>query len=252
MDVSLKGKVALVMGVENGVGRALAVAMAEAGADVACCATRPSLEVAAQSCANEVWALGRRSLGAAVTATEAHELEALVDKVMAELGGLHILVNAHDLPLALPLEETEPHYLRRVLADNVEAVYLAIRAASRPMLAQGYGRIINVVPLEAERGLANASAYCAAKAAVLNLTRALALEWARRGITVNALGCGWIEGEGLAQSPEAKAALERYLPYKRLAKPQEVVGPAVYLASEAAGFITGHVIWVDGGALSHI
>jgi len=251
-ELRLDGKVALVMGVENGIGRALAVALAEAGADVACCATRPSQEVAAHSCANEVWAVGRRSLAAAVRATSPQEVEALVERVVAELGRLDILVNAHDLPFALPLEETGPEQFRRVLAENLEAVYLAIRAASRPMLAQGKGRIINVVPLLAERGLANATAYCAAKAGVLNLTRALALEWARRGIAINALGCGWTEGEGLASDPEAQAALGRYLPYRRLAQPREMAGAAVYLASEAADFVTGQVIWVDGGALSHI
>jgi len=251
-EMRLDGKVALVMGVENAIGRAIAVALAEAGADVACCATRPTQEVAAHSCANEAWALGRRSLAAAVGATDPQQVEALVERVVGELGRLDVLVNAHDLPFAMPLEETEPAHFRRVLAENLEAVYLAMRAASRPMLAQGKGRIINVVPLLAERGLAHAAAYCAAKAGVLNLTRALALEWARRGIAVNALGCGWTEGEGLARDPEAKAALERYLPYRRLAQPRELAGAAVYLASDAADFVTGQVVWVEGGALSHI
>ena len=119
------------------------------------------------------------------------------------------------------------------------------------MLAQGKGRIINLVSLLGERGMANGSAYCAAQAGVLNLTRALALEWARSGITVNAIGAGWTEGMGLIADEALKQQLVRYLPQRRLAQPQEISGAAVYLASDAAEFLTGQVVWIDGGALSH-
>src|SRR5713226_10259928 len=117
-----------------------------------------------------------------------------------------------------------PAEWRRVLEVNLTGVYLACRAAAEPMLAQGKGRIINLVSLLGERGMANGSAYCAAQAGVLNLTRALALEWARSGITVNALGAGWTEGMGILVDDDARQQLERYLPYKRLAKPEEIAG----------------------------
>ena len=253
-EMSLTEKVALVLGVEHPSGRAIAVALAEAGADVACVATSPhrQAEVAANSCANEVWAVGRRALAQAIDPLDEAQVEGAVDRTVRELGRLDVLVNAHDLPYAAPWGETTPERFRRVLEGNLTAVYLAIRAAGRVMLAQCKVRVVNVLPLLAERGLANAAAYCAAKAGVLNLTRALALEWARRGVTVNALGCGWLEGEGLVQDEETKAQLERYLPYRRLARPEELAGAAVYLASEAADFITGQALWVEGGALSHI
>lgn len=100
--------------------------------------------------------------------------------------------------------------------------------------------------------MANGSAYCAAQAGVLNLTRALALEWARKGITVNAIGAGWTEGMGLITDEALKQQLARYLPHRRLAQPQEIGAAAVYLVSDAAEFLTGQVMWIDGGALSHL
>jgi gluconate 5-dehydrogenase len=172
--------------------------------------------------------------------------------VVAELGRLDILVNAHDLPFAKPLPDVALAEWRRVLEVNLTGVYLACRAAGGPMLSQGKGRIINVISLLGERGMANGSAYCAAQAGVLNLTRALALEWARQGITVNAIGAGWTEGMSLIADEALKQQLVRYLPQRRLAQPQEISGVAVYLATDAAGFLTGQVIWLDGGARSRL
>jgi NAD(P)-dependent dehydrogenase (short-subunit alcohol dehydrogenase family) len=120
------------------------------------------------------------------------------------------------------------------------------------MLAQGTGRIINVVSLLAERGMTNGGAYCAAQAGVLNLTRALSLEWARTGITVNAIGAGWTEGMGLIADDALRQQLLRYVPHRRLAQPQEISAAAVYLASDAAGFVTGQVLWIDGGVRSRL
>ena len=122
------------------------------------------------------------------------------------------------------------------------------------MLAHGPpgGRIIHVASVLGERGLANGAAYCSAQAGVLNLTRALALEWARDGVRVNAIGAGWTEGMAMAGDDESRAKLERYLPYRRLARPDEIAGIAVYLASDASAYLTGQVVWVEGGALSHV
>jgi NAD(P)-dependent dehydrogenase (short-subunit alcohol dehydrogenase family) len=120
------------------------------------------------------------------------------------------------------------------------------------MVPQADGRIINIATVLGERGLANGSAYCAAQAGVLNLTRALALEWARAGVTVNAVGAGWTEGMGMTGGDEGRAQLERYLPYKRLGKPEEIAGAVVYLASDIAEYMTGQTIWIEGGALSHV
>ena len=251
---SLEGKTALVIGASSPIGRAIAVALAEAGADVAVATTTRAQreEVAANSCANEIWALNRKGFAAAIDAASEDDVRSLVERAVSELGGLDVLVNAHDLPFAKPLTDVTPDEWRRVIDVNLTGVYLACRAASGPMLSQGSGRVINVVSLLAERGIANAAVYCAAQAGVMNLTRALGLEWARSGVTVNAIGTGWTEGSPFLADEEARRRLERYLPSKRLARPDEVAGIAVFLASDAGEYATGQVMWVEGGALSHV
>lgn len=251
---SLGGKAALVIGASGPLGRAAAVALAEAGADVAAATTTKSQreEVAANSCTNEVWALNRRGFAQAIDAASEAEVQTLVERTVAELGRLDVLVNAHDLPFARPFAEVSPAEWRRVIDVNLTGVYLACRAASAPMLAQRSGRIINIVSLLAERGMVNGAAYCAAQAGVMNLTRALALEWARTGVTVNAIGAGWTEGMAFLSDEEARRQMERYLPAKRLASPQEISEAVVYIASEAAEYMTGQIVWIEGGALSHV
>ena len=163
-------------------------------------------------------------------------------------------MNAHDLPFAKPAPETDFAEWRRVIDVNLGGPFLACRAAGQRMLSDGHpgGSIINVASVLGERGLANGAAYCSAQAGVLNLTRALALEWARGGVRVNAIGAGWTEGMAMAGDDESRAKLERYLPYKRLARPDEIAGIAVYLASDVSAYLTGQVVWVEGGALSHV
>jgi len=253
-EFSLSGKAALVIGASNPIGRAIAVALAEAGANVAVATTTrsPREEVAANSCANEIWALNRKGFAQAIDAADEGDVDALIGRAASELGRLDVLVNAPDLPFAKPIADISPAEWRRVIDANLTGVFLACRAAARPMLSQGKGSIINVASVLGERGMANGSAYCAAQAGVLNLTRALALEWARSGVTVNAIGAGWTEGMGIIGGVEGRQQLERYLPYRRLARPEEIAGAAVYLASSAAEYLTGQVIWIEGGALSHV
>ena len=251
----LSGKVALVLGGGSALGRAIGVALAEAGADVAftSLSVNRQEEVAANSAVNEVWALGRKGFAAAIDATDASQVEAAVRRTVDELGRLDILVNNPDLPFAKPLADTTPDEWQRVLVANLSAVFFACRAAGAVMLPQGKGRIINVTSILGERGLSNSTAYCAAKAGVMNLTRALALEWARTGVTVNGIGVGFLEDvSGIGQDESLKEALEKYLPLRRLARASEMAGLAVYLASDASGFITGQTIFVEGGALAHV
>ena len=258
---SLAGKAALVIGASNPLGRAAAVALAEAGADVAVSTTTRTQreEVAANSCANEVWALNRKGFAESIDARDESDVESLVERVVSELGRLDVLVNAQDLHFAKPLLEISLAEWRRVTDVNLTGVFLACKAAGAEMLrqenlptGQAGGRIVNISSVLGERGMANGSAYCAAQAGVLNMTRALALEWARSGVTVNAIGAGWIEAGGFLADENMKRQLERYLPYKRLAQPDEISGAVVYLASDAAAYLTGQVVWIEGGALSHV
>jgi len=253
---ALDGKRALVIGASNAIGRAIAVALAEAGADIAVATTTPSKdeETAANSCANEIWALDRKGFAQAIESADEADVNALVERTVGELGGLEVLVNAHDLPFAKPAPETDFAEWRRVLDVNLGGPFLASRAVGQRMLAEDHpgGSIINVASVLGERGLANGAAYCSAQAGVLNLTRALALEWARDGVRVNAIGAGWTEGTAMAGDDESRAKLERYLPYKRLARPEEIAGIAVYLAADVSAYLTGQVVWVEGGALSHV
>jgi len=251
---SLAGKAALVIGASNPLGRAAAVALAEAGADVGVATTTRSQreEVGANSCANEIWALNRKGFAQAIDAADETDVEALVERAMSEFGRLEILVNAPDLHFAKPLLEISLAEWRRLIDVNLAGVFLACRAAGREMLNREGGHIVNISSVLAERGMANGSAYCAAQAGVLNMTRALALEWARSGVTVNAVGAGWIDAGGFLADENMRRQLERYLPYKRLAQPDEISGAVVYLASDAAAYLTGQVVWIEGGALSHV
>lgn len=254
-EFELTGKVALVVGGASSLGRALALALAEAGADVAVtsCTRDKREKVALNATLDEVRAVGRKGFAAAIDVTDASQVDAVVQRVADELGGLHVLVNNPDLPFAKPLAEVSDEEWQRVLATNLTAVFLASRAAARVMLRQGKGKIINVSSLLGERGLINSAAYCAAKAGVINLTRALALEWARDGINVNCIGVGFLDDvPGIGEDEALKASLEHYLPMRRLAHSQEMAGAAVYLASDGSDFVTGQTIFIEGGALSHV
>ena len=251
---SLAEKNALVLGAGSAIGGAAACALAEAGADVAVGSTlaTPREREAVLTCRDAIQSQGRKSLARTIDAANEADVQALVEHTVSALGALDILVNAHDLPFAKPLPDISPKEWHRVLEVNLTGVYFACRAAAEPMLAQHSGRIINIVSLLGERGITNGSAYCAAQGGVLNLTRALALEWARSGITVNAVGAGWTEGMGLLKDTAVQEQLRRYLPNKRLAQPSEIGEAVVYLASDMAGFITGQTVWIEGGALSHL
>jgi len=246
---ALQKKVALVIGASNGIGRAIALALAEAGADVALASVLPRQQEteAISMCLSEVQARGSKGFAQTIDAGDEDNVNALVQRTATQLGRLDILINAQDLPFAKPVGATAMREWRRVLDVNLTGPYLACRAAFDQMLTYGRGRIINVVSLLGERGMANGSAYCAAQGGVLNLTRALALEWARTGVTVNAIGAGWIKGSGLLVSDVVEQQLTRYIPQKRTGQPEEVASAAVYLASDSSGFVTGQILWVDGG-----
>ncbi len=253
-DFSLEGKGALVIGAERAVGRAAAAVLAEAGASLLLASQEPGTENLLKEAAKAMSASGRKVAIQVQSAAKRADLSATCDLAVNELGSLDIMVNALDAPWYAPAEATDDSAFERVIEDNFKTVWMACQEGGRVMLGRGGGVIVNVTSVLAERGVPNAALYCAAKAAVLNLTRALALEWARRNIRVNALEAGWVEEEGspAVGNDEFSKRLLKYLPYNRLVKPEELAGALLYLVSPGAGFVTGESIAVDGGLLCRV
>ena len=180
-------------------------------------------------------------------------MEAVVAKVMADVGSIDILVNCPDLFMAKPIEQVAESEWARILSVNLSGVFFACRAVGPRMLKQEKGRIINLASGLGERGLPNCSAYCAAKGGVVNLTRALAQEWAAQGITVNCIAPAWLEDTpGLGDPNPETNRVVRFIPMRRAGRPDEIGPLAVYLASDSAGYVTGRTIFVDGGLLAHL
>lgn len=251
----LSGKRAMVAGAADRLGRSIALALAEAGADVVVTsATRrgdEQLEVARLH--DQIRDLGRRSAALSLDVTSASDADETVATAIGEIGGLDLLVNNVDLPFAKPATQVTDLEWSRVVEFNLTGVFNLCRAGGAAFLDRGAGgKIVNVVSLLGERGMANTAAYCAAKAGVINLTRALSSEWARSNITVTGLGVGFLEGSAWAAEAGDRNALERYLPMRRLGQPEEVAPAIVYLASEESAFMTGQFLWLEGAAFSHI
>ncbi len=250
----LSGRKALVIGAGQPVGAAIAAGLAEAGADVAVAAAELSgTEVmAVRRIRRRIEALGRRTAEYAFDVTLGQNVQVSTRQVAKELGGLHILVYAVDHWLVRPIERTSDAEWARVLAANLSGAFYACRAAVREMAGGGWGRIILVGSGLGERGMAGAVAYSAARHGLVGIVRALALEVARHGIRVNGIAPMWLETTpGVGPADEANP-LVRYIPARRLGRPEEVVPLAVYLASEAADYVTGQVFHVDGGVMKHL
>jgi NAD(P)-dependent dehydrogenase (short-subunit alcohol dehydrogenase family) len=253
-DFSLEGKGALVVGAEHAVGRAAAVTLAEAGAKVAIASQAPGTEKKLNAVAKLVQAAGTKAVVRVQNAAIRADLRATADLAAKELGGLHIVVNALDTPAYGPAQGVDDSAFDKIFENNLKTVWMSCQEAARVMLQHGGGVIVNMTSVLAERGVPNAALYCAAQAAVLNLTRALALEWARSGIRVNAIQAGWLDDESspAAKGDEFSKNLLKYLPYNRLVKPEELGGALLYLVSPAAGFVTGESIAVDGGLRARV
>ena len=244
---TLEGKVAIVTGAGRGLGRAMAVALADAGADVALAArSKNQLEAAAA----EVERRGRRAIAVPTDVTDADAVQQLVDATLDGLGRLDILVNNSGVLDSVPLLEQEPEAWDRVLSTNLRGTYLATRAAGARMVEQGSGKVVNIASNFAFTGVANHAAYCASKAAVVAFTRAMAVEWARHGVQVNALAPGYFATDmnaGLRADPDALAKVLRAVPARRMGRPDELSSWLVLLAGSASDFMTGETIVVDGG-----
>tara|TARA_Y100000588_G_scaffold226757_1_gene240586 strand:+ start:4060 stop:4803 length:744 start_codon:yes stop_codon:yes gene_type:complete len=244
--VSLEGKVALVTGGSRGIGEAIALRLAEQGADVAVCASR-SLE-RAQEVATRIETTGRKSLALQADVADEEAVTGLFKQIEDELGPVGILINnaginRDGLMMRLKLEDWDA-----VLNVNLRGAYLCTKVAARPMMKARSGRIVNISSVVGLRGNAGQANYAASKAGLIGLTKSTAREFASRGITVNAVCPGYIPTEMTEGIPEdAKEALLAQIPLGRMGSPDEIAAAVGFLASDDAAYITGQAVVVDGG-----
>lgn len=244
----LDGKTALITGGSRGLGRVMAEALASAGANVAVTArTAESAEPAAKAIAE---ATGVKTLGLGAEMTKADQIAAMVDRTCAELGSLDILINNAGINIRGPIEDLTEDDFDQVLDVNLKGPWLCARAAAKPMKARGWGRVINLSSMLAEVSLPGRTPYASSKGGLTMLTKTLALEWAQSGITVNAICPGPFATEmnlPLLNDPKTRETFTSRIPMGRWGDPVELAGVVVFLASEAASFITGASLFVDGG-----
>lgn len=243
----LDGKVAVVTGAGRGLGRAIARALAEAGADVALGA-RTASDLA--DTARLVEAAGRRALAVPTDVTDETQVEEFAAAVVEAFGGVDVLVNNAGTVVVKPLADLEVAEWRRVIDTNLTGTFLCARAFGPHMIARQKGRVINIASVSGLVGEPLLTAYAASKGGVVNLTRALAAEWAKHGVTVNAIAPGYFDTAMTSQGlddPEVAVRLIKRIPLRRVGEPDEIGPLAVYLASDASAYITGEIVVIDGG-----
>lgn len=246
----LHGKVAIVTGGNKGLGKTIALTLAEAGADVAIVGR--SRELNEQTVA-EIRQLGRNAIGYSIDLYHIPAIHTLVQEVKDQFGRLDILVNnAGTSNTKRATEITEADW-DHVMDLNVKSLFFCCQAAAKVMIDQGYGKIINIASIAGAVGDVGISPYTASKGAVINLTRSLALEWVRHGIHVNAIGPAYIKTDlnaGQLENPKVLDKIVGKTPMRRLGQADELSGTVLLLASDASSYITGQTFFVDGGWLA--
>lgn len=250
MDLELQGKAAIVTGAASGIGRAIALALSREGADL----VLADIDVAGCERTLALMRAVRGDVQGVVIRADAGEYgdhEATVNAALDAYGGLDIAVNNAGIGGEAKItSETSPEGWRRVIDVNLNGVYYAMHAQLPALLARGGGAIVNIASILGQAGWRTASAYVASKHGVVGLTKSAALEYAERGIRINAVGPGFIETPILGEDPEALRQLAALHPVKRLGRPEEVGDLVAYLASARASLVTGAYYPVDGGYLA--
>ncbi len=246
----LTGKVAIVVGGGGGIGHAQALGLADAGADVVVASRKlEHLEPVVK----EIKAKGRKSLAVSVEVTDEKSVQAMVDAVLKEFPTIDILVNAHGISIRKPAETFPIDEWQQVMDINTRGTFTCCQAVGQVMIKQHSGRIINLSSVRGRYGLpANYAAYCASKGAVDTLTRTLACEWAKHNVLVNAVAPTIVETP-LTLTPEAllnpdyAKYMKGRIPMGNWALPEDIVGATIFFAAPASSFITGQVLYIDGG-----
>ncbi len=245
--LSLAGKIALVVGASQGLGRGMALALAEAGADLALAARG---EQGLADTARQAHALGRRALTIPTDVRQLPQIRAMVERVIAEYGQIDILCNAAGINRRKPILEVTEEDWQEVLDTNLKSVFFTSQAVARHMIPRQRGKIINVASLTSVIGIENIAPYGASKGGVAQLTKAMAVEWAKYRINVNAIGPGYYRTrltEAVFADPERRAWIESRIPLRVAGTPADLAGAVVFLASEASDYVTGQILFVDGG-----
>ncbi len=243
--LKLKGKVALVTGAAQGIGKAVALLLARNGADIL--VSDINLEKAEET-AKEIEGLGQRALAVKTNVADANDVEKMAQTALERFGRIDILVNNAGITRDKLLLRMSDEDWDDVLGVNLRGTFLCTRAVIRPMAKQKSGKIVNIASVVGTMGNAGQANYGASKAGVIGFTKTVAREYASRGINVNAIAPGYIETPMTEALPEkAKEELKRMIPMDRLGKPEDVAEAVLFLVSEAASYITGQVLHVNGG-----
>jgi NAD(P)-dependent dehydrogenase (short-subunit alcohol dehydrogenase family) len=249
-SLDLTGKAAVVIGGTSGIGKTMSIGLAEAGADVVACSRRLD---AAEPVALEIENQGRRTLRLAADVSDRPSLIAARDQILEKFGHIDILINSAGRIKRTPVLDLPEDEWSAIIDTNLTGTLRACQVFAPPMLAQGWGRIVNIASLNSFVALFEVAAYAASKAGVAGLTRALAIEWGARGVNVNAIAPGVFRtalNQQLLDGTERGRELKMRTPLKRFGNVEELVGAAVFLSSEAASFVNGEILVVDGGFLA--
>ena len=246
-EFSLSGKTALVTGGGRGIGRTIAITLAEAGADVVVVARTLSQ---VESVATEIRNMGKRSLSLQIDVSDPQAVDKMVDRVTTEFGQIDILVNNAGISMSIPLISTDNDSWHRMLDINLSGPFYCCRAVAKQMINRKSGKIINISSTSGKRATVGGAAYNSSKAALNMLTKVLALELAPYNVGVNAIGPGWFETDmssPLLETKEQRAEVESTIPFGRLSDLRDLGVLTVYLSCRASDWMTGQIIYLDGG-----